>query len=87
MDSAATECTINYRRLLILWQEFVQLSVASGGSTHARRTGTHEKDTLYYYRVRTERMSNVRIMMDCMVSEQPTAINRTSEGYTIIIII
>jgi len=46
MDSAATECTINYRRLLILWQEFVQLSVVSGGSTHARRTGTHEKDTL-----------------------------------------
>jgi len=63
-----------------IWQEFVQLSVASGGSANARRTGTHEKDsTLYYYRVRIERMSNVRIMMDCLVSEQPTAINRTAD--------
>jgi hypothetical protein len=62
-----------------IWQEFVQLSVASGGSANACRTGMHEKDTHYYYRVRIEWMSNVRIMMDCMVSEQPTAINRTAD--------
>jgi len=47
-----TYCNQSYWRLVPMttdniWQEFVLLSVLSGGSANASRTGMHEKDTLY----------------------------------------
>jgi len=82
MGSVATECTPNYWRQLIIYYITGVCTVVRSKRGLSERSPDRHAWKRYSLLVESiKRMSYIRIMMDCMVSERPTAINRTGDLY------